>query len=435
MPIENMPVKIKQLFSDNFYRNSAIFFIGSFTVAGLNYLYYPVISRLLSVEDYGIVQAITQIIFQTTILLNAFGYVVINILANNGDEGKDEVRDLEGTALTLVCLLSFFLLLFSGPIIRYLKFPSILPLIAVSGVMILNVPYVIKTGWLQAKKRFGQISIAGIISAVSKLMIAVFFILLGLRIGGVVLGFIGATLLSLFYVTVKANSNIKLSHHFGQNYLKHLRQNKKLRQDIYFAFYIFLVLISVAILYSADVIFMRRYFSTTEAGLYAGISTVAGILFFATLSISNVLLPNIRMSDPEKNRQNLFKAISIIGFLGFSGLTIIYFFPRPIISLLMGQKYLPLAGLLPKVAFFDFLAALINLFFLYLVSLRKKFIALIAASGILGLISINYFRHNSIEMIIQNFIIINAAVLTLTIIYLLAQHYNGSKPKLSNRSY
>ena len=75
--------QIKDLASkSDLIRHNAIFFIGTMGIAVFNYLYYPVIGRLVTVPDFGEIQAVISLFMQLGIVLTAFGYVVTNIVSN-----------------------------------------------------------------------------------------------------------------------------------------------------------------------------------------------------------------------------------------------------------------------------------------------------------------------------------------------------------------
>jgi O-antigen/teichoic acid export membrane protein len=78
--------------SSVFLRHNAIFFIGSVAVGLLNYLYYPVIGRLLSPVAFGEVQTLISLFLQVAIFLMVLGLVTINIVANyKSDTERDAV--------------------------------------------------------------------------------------------------------------------------------------------------------------------------------------------------------------------------------------------------------------------------------------------------------------------------------------------------------
>jgi O-antigen/teichoic acid export membrane protein len=51
----------RQLRSSDFLRQNAILFVGSLAVSVLNYAYYPVLGRLLKVEEFGEVQVLISL--------------------------------------------------------------------------------------------------------------------------------------------------------------------------------------------------------------------------------------------------------------------------------------------------------------------------------------------------------------------------------------
>jgi purine-cytosine permease-like protein len=71
---------VRSIAHSPFLRQNAIFFIGSTVVSFLNYLYYPVLGRLLSPADFGEVQAIISFFLQTGVLLSVLSLVTINVV-------------------------------------------------------------------------------------------------------------------------------------------------------------------------------------------------------------------------------------------------------------------------------------------------------------------------------------------------------------------
>ena len=69
---------IKKLIKDDFLKNNAIFFIGSMAVAVLNYLYHPILGRMMSVEDFGEVQSLISLFIQLSIFMGVFNIITVN---------------------------------------------------------------------------------------------------------------------------------------------------------------------------------------------------------------------------------------------------------------------------------------------------------------------------------------------------------------------
>ena len=86
---------ITALRSSDFLRNNTIFFAGSVLVGALNYLYYPLIGRLVSPAVFGEIQTLVSLFLQFTIFLNVLGMITVNIMANYADKEKAIARKLQ----------------------------------------------------------------------------------------------------------------------------------------------------------------------------------------------------------------------------------------------------------------------------------------------------------------------------------------------------
>ena len=421
---------IAKVHKDPFIRNSLVYFSGLLIVAVVNYLYYPVMSRVLSVEDFGEVQVIATIVLQMTIILNVFGYITINIFANtkNTESARKRIKELEGAALVIVAGLSLVALIFSAYIDAYLKFSSVMVLLALAAMFILNVPFTIKNGWLQANNKFIDMSLAQFISAVFKLILALPLIYIGITVNGALFGLVFATLLSLVYVSYRAGINIKIRDHLGKNYFKLIFQDEKLKRDLWYGLLIFLALFSINLLYSGDVIIVRRFFSETDAGLYSGIASIGRIIFFSTFAIAAVLMPSIKIAGKSnENVKNLKKALFISLFLGGIILAAFFVSPQLVIRTLIGKNYLPYSPLLSKVGLFVLLASILNVLFVYGIALRKMFISIIGPAAAVLVFVVSYTNNRSVDAVINNFILVNSIALVVTGVYLAATHKKPAK--------
>lgn len=369
-----MRALLNKIQKNDFARNNFIFFTGSMIVSALNYLYYPLLGRLLSVEHFGEAQVINTMVLQSIVILSALGYVTIHLFSNIKDKetASEKVKNLEGSMLILSFLAVLSALFFRNEIVSYFKFSSTLSLFAICAIFIINIPFVIKQAWIQSQKDFLSISVAGAIASISKLLIAIVLITIGFQISGVLAGLLIATVLPLIYVSLKSDTGIIFKSHLATNYFKKIASDSELRKDLYYGAMILVVLISVTIFYSADVLFIRGYSSTTVSGLYSGVSAIANIIFFATLAFSNVMLPTIKIGESKANQSKFYKALAITTLTGSAIWLTFSFAPNTVISLMVGEKYLEFSSLLPTISLFILLAAVSNIILIYLIALKKK---------------------------------------------------------------
>jgi len=179
------------------------------------------------------------------------------------------------------------------------------------------------------------------------------------------------------------------------------------------------------------VIIIKHYFPADQAGFYSGIATIARIIFFITASVAGVLISHIKIENPDKeNKKTLKKSLFLVGGLGGVALLTFLVFPDIVIKVLIGQRYLEYANLLPRLSLLLFLVSVINVFFFYYLALRKYFLALIAILSPLLVIVLSYFRHDSLLEIINNFLWVSALILITLLFRFLWQFLSVKQNKI-----
>ena len=414
-----MQKKFNIINKNQFTKNNIIFFCGSAAVAFLNYLYHPVLSRLMAVEDFGEVQALISIYLQLGIILTVFGYIVVNIVSNDGrDDKKTEfVLKLEEIAYFLTFAVSFVIIIFSNNLKNYLNFHSFYPFIALALLLITTVPLTFRTSYLQAKHLFWSLSLTGMLFSGGKLLFAVLLVWFGLKSFGAIAGLVIANGVALFYVIKKTKISILGSLSVFKKVFR-TAISDQMKKELKYGIFIFIILISMTLLYTADVVIVRLYLPSTEAGLYSGVAVIARIIFFATASVSGVLLPSVKLSKSKENNKLLKMALFAVFLIGGTLLIIFSFFPEIIINLLISSKYEAYSGILPRASLFLFLSSIANILFTYCIALRKYFAAYIAGFGVFIVFVLSLLNHASAFAIVNNFIITNFSILSGLVIWL-----------------
>ncbi len=385
-------------------------------VAVLNYLYHPVLSRLLSVPQFGEVQAIFSLSVQIGILLSVLGIVVLNIAANAQEHPEREavLADLQSLALYALGFCSLVLLIFSPQLARAFQFDSVWPFFILVLILLTTVPITFRRSYLQAHTDFKAVSTTNVIIAAGRLAIAAALVILGFGVGGALMGLVVAQLLALIYVYSKTRDARSLSFSLWPALSPLLK--KELR-------YIWLTLSAfgfVAFLISADVLFAKYLFDPATAGAYSGISTVARIIYFSTASIAAVLLPSVRLNQaPEVHQRLLWRSLMMLLSIATPVLALLVFAPEFITKLLIGEKFIHFAYLLPRLACMTLVISIMNLFISYFLSLRRYTLLLAVAAGVIGIAAPLYMHHAVPLDIINAFLIGSSATLALLVILFL----------------
>lgn len=401
----------KKYWSNVFWRNNAIFLAGSLFVAFLNYLYYPVLGRLMDVSNFGEIQALLSIFNLLGMALAAFQIVIVNISANNKKASADIVRQFEYLALAFMTAVAVLFAVFSLKLQEFFNFSSYLPFVVLGIVLIFSVPVTFRQAFVQGKKNFTAVSIGGSIGALGKLLFSVVFVLAGFQTLGAIAGILIAHVLMLIYVSHIAKrmglaSAIKRKIVWPDFGL--------LKPEIRYLLSVMVVFVIVTLMYTGDILVVKRYFAPDEAGLYAGISAIAKIIFFATASFAGVLLASVGQAYASKHNKAISRrSLMLVSVVGGAALLLFALFPKLIITFMIGGRYAEYAYLLPPLSLVIFLMAIVNLCFYYFLALRQYVIVPIAVIGGFVTLSLTLLRHDTLELVINNFLAGGITVLSL----------------------
>lgn len=392
---------IKRVLRDEFVKNNIVLFIGSVTVAFLNYLYHPVLGRIMNVADFGEVQVIISLSMLTGVLGGVVKNVIVNITANkeDGDNQEEVILMLGKLSIYFVLLFSFLVVVFSNFFRQELNFHSYWPFIALALIISLSMAFNVRQAVLQGLNKFLEISISGAIVSLGRLGFAVLFVYIGWTSFGAIFGLLLAQILAFYYVYLKTRQHLIL------NAGKHIKIDSRIKKELWYGLSILISSFAVTFLYTFDVVLVKYFFTAEEAGLYSGIATIGRIIFFLTASISIVLLSAVKFDNTKKtNLKILAKGLILTIGLGGVALLTFYLFYDTVVGLLIGSKYLLFSKYLFKLGILSFLASIINLIFVYFFALRNKQIIFPSLLAPLFVLILTVFNHETIMSVINNFI-------------------------------
>ena len=416
-----------KVFQDKFLRHNFIFFCGSILVAFFNYLYHPILSRMMDVESFGEVQALISLFLLFSMVIGVFRTIVINIVANAQEikEKQELILMLQKVGLYIVSSFSLLIIILSSQLKLFFNFDSIYPFISLAVLLVLSLFITFRSAILQALHRFVEVSIASIYLSAGRLIFAVLLVYIGWASFGAITAIVLSQFLALIYVYLKT------SNHLMTLAKAKVKITSQIKKELSYALLVFSATLCITFLYSADVIIIKHYFPADQAGFYSGIATIARIIFFITASVAGVLISHIKIENPDKeNKKTLKKSLFLVGGLGGVALLTFLVFPDIVIKVLIGQRYLEYANLLPRLSLLLFLVSVINVFFFYYLALRKYFLALIAILSPLLVIVLSYFRHDSLLEIINNFLWVSALILITLLFRFLWQFLSVKQNKI-----
>ena len=200
---------IRQIRNSEFLRHNAILFMGSGAVSVLNYLYYPVLGRLLEPAGFGEVQTLVTLFTQIAIFLSVLGMLTVNIVANASGSSEEKqaqltIMELEKLALLISCI-GLVVAVVGGPLLQnFFNFSSALPFIVLAIAITVSIPATFRTSYLRGKQLFGQNSIEGFLASGAKLALSALLVLAGFGTTGAIAGLVFAQLIAFAYAGAKA---------------------------------------------------------------------------------------------------------------------------------------------------------------------------------------------------------------------------------------
>lgn len=377
-------------------------------VAAFNYLYHPILSRILSVEAFGETQTLFAIFTQAGIAMGVFGMIALNIFTNPSEESKRVFQQLYTLSLYVMAIIATVIVFLSPFLMHKLHIQHFSSIALVAILTVLSVLITFGNFQLRADKKFGSTSIASLIPAAGKLAFAVAFVLLGYGVTGAIGGLLVANILTFAYLMHKTYSAIGLPR------ITRIHWDSALRRELLYGGMILATSGFVTLLYTADILLVNYFFPPEVAARYSGISVVARVIYFASASVSGVLLSHTTRSQSEtENQIYLLKAVKLSVLISGGATLVMVLFPKIITHLLIGEQYLQSASLLPFLALSTFFITIINLFVSYSIALRLRRSMYICLLGVVLLFCGISLFHGSLLSIIFDFIF--SSVITLAL--------------------
>lgn len=403
--------------TSHFLRHNVIFFVGSIAVGVLNYLYYPVMGRLLSPTAFGEVQTLVSLFLQVAIFLMVLGLVTIHIVANYRSAVQRDavVFEFEQLALVLSIVLLLVTILFQNQLKHFLQFRGTWPFILLMLALVASVPMTFRGAFLRGKQRFGQASLVNMFGAGGKLLFAATFVAVGAGTAGAIGGLVAAQVVASGIAAFWAHrSGLRRT---GGARLIRLPNIHILRPELPYGGLVLAGSLLVTLQYSIDIVVVKHYFDPHTAGLYAGVASVARIIFFLTASVALVLMPLVKLeAGAAHNRRLLFKSLGLLGLAGVPALALFIGAPHIVVTSLMGTNYAGLTYLLPQLSVAIFTVSVTNLIVSYYLALRRYAVLPSIIIGAVVTYGLLLTHHDTLRAVVHNLLIGSMTMLLLLLI-------------------
>ncbi len=368
---------------------SSLLFFASTTLVNLgNYVFNLMLGRQLGPSMFAdlslIVTFMLVLTFATTTITTTTARFAATYSSSDDMHQLAALRSwLQRWVLLIGILLLLSLVLGAAPLATLFHMHSSLPFIILGVGMPIFFLLAVDRGILQGCARFGQLSWSNQAEMWMRLLGALFFVALGLSVIGatwaLTLSFGVAWLVALSarkglpkaVTPLSAIERSKITRYFGP---------------------VVIGLIGQIIINNSDVLIVKSYYAANPAGLYAALALIGRMVFFATWSIVMVMFPLAakKHQQGESSRSLLWLSVAVIAIISTLIIVATALFPEPVVNILFGHAYLPIAPLLWLYALATAFYALANVVATYHLSLGNGrgnlFVLLAGIAQIVGLL-------------------------------------------------
>jgi len=388
----------KKLLVHPLIKGSMTLIIGGLSANLFNFLFNIFMTHNISPANYGILASITSIITLATIPAAAVSPTLIRFSAEYfANKDYDHLRSLY-RKIGIMCLLSgtcifCIFLLFTKDISYFFKITNDGFIILAGLTIFVGYLSIINISLLQAKLSFTFLSFVNFMGSFVKFILGFSFVSLGFSLLGAIWAFFFSFLIPYLI------SFLPLTFIFKPKTKDiHISTNDLLLYGGPAALSTF----SLMSFITTDILLVKHFFSPQDAGIYAGISLIAKVIFYISAPIGTVMFPLIvqRHAKGEKYKQIFLLSVFLVFSVSFILTVFYYFFPSFTIrffakdAYLQGKQLLTIFGL--TISFYAVLTIMTN----YFLSVRKTRIAFPLFIGAFLQAILIWFYHTSLFQVI-----------------------------------
>lgn len=410
--------KIQLILSNPITSGTLVMVAGSMGINIVNYIYHLIMGRVLGPAHYGALASIYSILYIVSIIPQSSSITIVKFIsaAKSDAERAHIFHEVHRLVQKVALWGSLFLILISIPLQHFLNVDSLFAVLCVAPIFYFSITTTVNQAAMQGTLSFTGVVITNLVSSLGKLILGLLFIWFGWALGGAIL----AVAIGVFMAYV-----------ISKKYIKKLLIRDKLKENIFqiktFITYsgpVIVQALAFTSLFTVDVILVKHFFGDFDAGLYAALSTLGKIIFFAASPITSVMFPIVSRNKSEgKNvKKVFFITLGITIGVSFTIVLMYWLLPSLTITLLYGTKYISAASNLVWMGLFIAIYTVSQQIVNYFLSIDIVHIVIIPAIAAILQILLIWFFHNSILQVLQISVYIVSGMTVLLLGFLAYNH-------------
>ncbi len=413
--MKNFPNKLIEIYKGNFILSrSSIVIVSSLFGSVFSYLFQFLSARSLSVEEYSELVSL----FSLSVIIGTIMLVFTNGTTKLVAEIKSinypiRISNFFFSLMKLVLLTT--IIVFIGMVVFQNQIGSYLNISNKSLIYIFAIAVILGNinsalgPILQGLQRFKAFSFYNIFNSFAKFLVAVIVLYFGLTVIETFWGLVISTVVSIAVGAVLLKKNLRLN-------LKAF-DNEDIKTLAKYSIGSILILAGLNFLQNNDIILVKHYFDANLAGIYASLTVIGRIVFFAASPVAIVMLPIC--AERYKHGGDVVKpfliSISISALIASSVSLAYWLFPKLIIGILFGEKYIQSAPYLPLFGLFMLFYTVLYVVGMFFISISKfKQGSLMLIGAVIQIVGIYYFHENLYQVIWASIIGTITSLIALT---------------------
>jgi len=400
--------RLVQLSENRLVRQNAILFSGGL-VAGIGgFVFHAIAGRILGPAIYGQVAFLIALYAVGTAPALILVVVLARYTATLAARGDAGVRSLLTRTVRLIaipCLLAVLVTsLMARPVAAFEHLGSTIPILILGFSIALIWQVAIPRGILQGLQRFTALSLNLSLELVVRTVLVYVLLMTGYAVSGamaaVFVGLAFAFFLGLY----------TLRDHF-----RGTGTRVRLRVMAGFSMTAAAGIIGVQILYNQDVILAEHYLSSHDGGIYGGLNKIGTILFFLTLSVSQVLFPRVveAVAKEEHPGRILLSSAGILAALGAGALLVFAVVPGLVVGVLFGPGFKDATPYVFAVGVIGLALSLDNLLVQFFMAVHDRVFVPILFAGVIAEGVLIYLFHARVGQVVLDVLAALVALLVL----------------------
>ncbi len=399
---------LSELQQNRLVRQNLILFTGGLVAGVGGFVYHAIAGRVLGPEVYG------QVAFLIAVYAVGTGpaLIIIAVLARytamltaRNDPGVRSLLKRTTRLVAIPCLaLIIVTTIFARHIAAFEHLGSALPILILAFSIALIWQVAIPRGILQGLQRFTPLAL----NLSLELVVRTTMVYLLLKAGYAVSGAMLAVFLGLLVVFVLGIYSLR-DHLLGNE------QRVRLRVMAGFSLTAAAGIVGVQILYNQDVILAEHYLTSHDGGIYGGLNKIGTILYFLTLSVSQVLFPRVveAVAKEQHPGRILLYSAGILCALGAGALLVFAAAPGLVVGILFGPSFKDAIPLVFPVGVIGLALSLDNLLVQFFMAVHDRVFMPILAMGVVAEGGLIFLFHARVGQVVVDVLVALLGLLVL----------------------